>query len=75
MHKGIEAAAEFKKIVDHKGASWGATWVHTYWGQYYALSELGMARGLALAGDTAKARKAYEDFLALWEMLIKKFQC
>lgn len=49
--------------------------MHTYWGQYYALSELGMARGLALAGDTAKARKAYEDFLALWEMLTKKFQC
>ena len=41
--------------------------MHTYWGQYYALSELGMARGLALAGDTAKARKAYEDFLALWK--------
>lgn len=67
IHKGIAAAAEFKKIVDHKGASWGATGVHTYWGQYYALSELGMARGLALAGDAAKARKAYEDFLALWK--------
>jgi hypothetical protein len=25
LHKGAEAAAEFQKIVDHKGASWGST--------------------------------------------------
>ena len=37
LHKGAEAAAEFQKIVDHKGANWGATWVHPYWGQYYSL--------------------------------------
>ena len=24
-------------------------------------------RGFALAGETAKARKAYQDFLALWK--------
>ena len=28
MQKGAESAAEFQKIVDHKGANWGATWVH-----------------------------------------------
>jgi DNA-binding winged helix-turn-helix (wHTH) protein/tetratricopeptide (TPR) repeat protein len=67
MHKGAEAAAEFQRIVDHKGASWGATWVHPNWGQYYSLSYLGMARGFALAGDTAKARRAYQDFFELWK--------
>jgi eukaryotic-like serine/threonine-protein kinase len=66
LHKGAEAAAEFQKIVDHKGASWGATWVHPNWGLYYSLSYLGIARGSALAGDKAKAAKAYGDFLALW---------
>jgi hypothetical protein len=25
LQKGAEAAAEFQKIVDHKGANWGAT--------------------------------------------------
>jgi DNA-binding winged helix-turn-helix (wHTH) protein/tetratricopeptide (TPR) repeat protein len=67
LHKGAEAAAEFQKIVEHKGASWGATWVHPYWGQYYSLSYLGMARGFALAGDTPKAKKAFQDFLELWK--------
>jgi hypothetical protein len=38
MKRGAEAVAEFRKITDHEGASWGATWVHPYWGQYYALS-------------------------------------
>ena len=67
LHKGAEAAAEFQKIVDHKGASWGSTWLYPNWGQYYSLSYLGMARGSALAGDTAKARKAFQDFFALWK--------
>jgi eukaryotic-like serine/threonine-protein kinase len=67
LHKGAEAAAEFQKIVDHKGASWGATWVHPYWGQFYSLSWLGMARGSALAGDTAKAKKAFQGFFELWK--------
>ena len=67
LHKGTEAAAEFQKIVDHKGASWGATWIHPYWGQFYSLSWLGMARGSALAGDTAKAKKAFEGFFELWK--------
>jgi len=26
-----------------------------------------MARGFALAGDTAKAKKAYQDFFELWQ--------
>jgi eukaryotic-like serine/threonine-protein kinase len=67
LRKGAEAVAEFRKIVDHKGANWGATWVHPYWGQYYSLSYLGMARGFAYTGETAKARKAFQDFFELWK--------
>ena len=67
LKKGAEAAAEFQKIVDHKGANWGATWILPYWGQFYSLSYLGMARGFALAGDRPKAKKAFEDFFELWK--------
>jgi eukaryotic-like serine/threonine-protein kinase len=67
LHKGAEAAAEFRKIVDHKGANWASAWRDPYWGQFYSLSYLGVARGSALAGDTAKARKAFQDFFELWK--------
>lgn len=67
LHKGMEAVTEFRKITDHKGASWGATWVHPYWGQYYSLAYLGTARGFVLAGETAKAKAAFETFFALWK--------
>jgi tetratricopeptide (TPR) repeat protein len=67
LHKAAEAAAEFQKIVNHKGSNWGATWIHSYWGQFYSLSYLGMARSFALAGNTAKARKAFQDFFKLWK--------
>jgi len=67
LRKGAEAVAEFEKILDHKGANWGATWQHPYWGQFYALSYLELARSSALAGDPAKAGKAYNDFFTLWK--------
>ncbi|MBV8520799.1 MAG: protein kinase, partial [Acetobacteraceae bacterium] len=67
LHKGADAVAEFQKIVDHKGANWASTWRYPYWGQFYSLSYLGMARGFALAADSAKAKKAYEDFFELWK--------
>ena len=67
LHKGAEAGAEFQKIVDHKGVNWGATWIHPYWGQYYSLSYLGLARAYVTLGDAAKARKAFEDFFQLWK--------
>lgn len=66
MNRGAEATAEFRKIADHEGASWGSTWVHPYWGQYYALSYLGMARGHVLTGEGTQAKDAYEKFFALW---------
>jgi hypothetical protein len=67
LHKGAESAAEFQKILDHKGASWGSTWLYPNWGQYYSLSYIGLARASALTGDTARAKAAYQNFLALWK--------
>jgi len=67
LRKGVEAAAEFQKILDHKGASWGATWHRPNWGLHYSISYLGLARGLALAGEGPNARRAFQDFFALWK--------
>ena len=67
LKKGAEAAAEFQKIQDHKGANWGSAWLHPNWGQYYSLSYLGLARASVLLGDTAEARKVFEDFFTLWK--------
>jgi eukaryotic-like serine/threonine-protein kinase len=66
LRKGAEAAAEFQKIVDHKGASWASAWRFPNWGLHYSLSYLGLARAYELTGDTGKARKAFQDFFALW---------
>ncbi len=67
LHKGPQAAAEFKKIADHKGANWGNVERSGVWAQFYSLSYLGMARGYALAGEAPKAKKAFQDFLELWK--------
>ncbi len=58
-HRGAEAAAEFRIIVDHPGLVGN--------GPIGALAHLGLGRAYALAGDTAKARAAYQGFLALWK--------
>jgi tetratricopeptide (TPR) repeat protein len=55
----IEATAEFQKIIDRRSVSPAHI--------LYPLAHLGMARAAALAGDTAKSRKAYEDFFAIWK--------
>ena len=34
---------------------------------YVALAELGLARALAVSGDSAGARAAYESFLSTWK--------
>ena len=67
LRKGVEAATEFQKILDHKGASWASTWRYPNWGLHYSISYLGLARAYELAGDTVKARKAFQDFFALWK--------
>ena len=67
LRKSVEAVGEFRKILDHKGASWGRARFNPNWGLYYSISYLGLARGFALAGDTAKARKVFQDFFELWK--------
>jgi Tfp pilus assembly protein PilF len=57
--RGADAAAEFQKILDHRG--WKTV------SPLYALAHLGLARAAAMSGDTTKAHKAYQDFLALWK--------
>ena len=58
-HQGAEAAREFQKIVDHRGITVGDA--------FGALAHLGLARAYAMQGETAKARKKYQDFLTLWK--------
>ena len=77
MQDGVKAAAEFQKILDHRGALAVS--------ELYPLAQLNLARAYALqAGYVApgfspassvprgedlkvKARTAYQDFLALWK--------
>jgi len=59
LNKGAEAAAEFQNILSHRG--WSVR------GVLYPLAYVGLARGAVLQGDTANARKAYQDFFALWK--------
>ncbi len=54
-----EAALQFQAILDDRGLWFNAPWI--------ALARLGLGRAWALAGDTTKSRRAYQDFLALWK--------
>jgi tetratricopeptide (TPR) repeat protein len=58
-HEGKEAAAEFQKIIDHPGVVLNFP--------LGALAHLQQGRAYALQGDVARARAAYQDFLALWK--------
>src|SRR5574340_696747 len=51
--------AEFQKILDHRSVD--------PTNPYVTLAKLGLGRARALAGDTAAARLAYDDFLAAWK--------
>ncbi len=57
--RGPEAAAEFQKMVDHRGID--------PTGVEHSLAKLGLGRAYVIAGDTAKAKAAYQDFFALWK--------
>ncbi len=56
-HSGSEAAAEFQKILDHRGVVGNEL--------IGALAHLGLARAYALQADIVKAHAAYQDFLSL----------
>jgi tetratricopeptide (TPR) repeat protein/predicted Ser/Thr protein kinase len=58
-HQSGEAAAEFQKILNHRGIVLNEP--------ISALAHLGLARAYAVQGDTAKAGTAYQDFFALWK--------
>ncbi len=58
-HQGSQAAAEFQKILDHRGIV-----VNEPIG---ALAHLQIGRAYAMQGDTSKAKAAYQDFLTLWK--------
>jgi eukaryotic-like serine/threonine-protein kinase len=57
--RGSEAAAEFQKILDHRGVVANEP--------IGALAHLQIGRAYAIQGDTAKAKAAYQDFLTLWK--------
>ncbi len=59
LHDGAKAAAEFQKILDHRGIDIVSV--------LYPIAQLDIARAYALQGDNAKARTAYQDFLAMWK--------
>ncbi|HEX5834007.1 MAG TPA: protein kinase [Pyrinomonadaceae bacterium] len=59
LRRGGEAADEFKRIIDKPYIDVSSP--------AHALSLLGLGRALALNGDTAGARKSYQDFFALWK--------
>lgn len=56
---GKAAAAEFQKILDHRGI--------VVSDPVGALPRLQLGRALRMSGDNARAREAYADFLALWK--------
>jgi tetratricopeptide (TPR) repeat protein len=58
-HREADAAAEFQKIIDHRGIVLSDP--------IGALAYLQLGRAYALAGDTQKAKASYRGFLELWK--------
>jgi tetratricopeptide (TPR) repeat protein len=58
-HQGSAAAAEFQKLVDHRGIVLADP--------AGALARLQLARAFVSAGDSDKAKIAYDDLLVLWK--------
>jgi serine/threonine protein kinase len=57
--QGQRAATEFQKLLDHRGIV--KNWITG------ALAHLQLGRAQLMLGDTAAARKSYQEFLALWK--------
>jgi tetratricopeptide (TPR) repeat protein len=58
-HRYADAAAEFQKILDHRGIV-GADPIG-------ALAHVQLGRVFVLSGEKIKAKAAYQDFLTLWK--------
>jgi predicted Zn-dependent protease len=56
---GNKAAAEFQRILDHRGAG--------VWDPEYSLAHLRLAQAYVLQKDIVKVRAAYQDFFAAWK--------
>jgi len=59
LRNGAAAAAEFQKLLDHRGI------VDNF--VTGSLAHLQIGRAHAMTSDTAKAKTAYQDFLTLWK--------
>jgi len=57
--RGPEAAAEFQKVLSHPGV--------LFTDPAAAMARLQLGRAWAMAGEPAKAKAAYQDFLTLWK--------
>jgi len=59
LSRGVEAAGEFQKILDHRGI--------VVTDQVGALAHLQLGRAKSMSGDRSGAKAAYQDFLTLWK--------
>jgi tetratricopeptide (TPR) repeat protein len=57
--RGQEAAAEFQKVLNHRGIVLADP--------IGALAHLQLGRAYVVSGDMTKAKNAYQDFLTLWK--------
>ncbi|HKY28540.1 MAG TPA: protein kinase [Pyrinomonadaceae bacterium] len=59
LREGSQAAAEFQKIIDHRGVD-PVSPLHN-------LARLGLARSAAISGDIGKSRTEYQNFFGAWK--------
>jgi hypothetical protein len=57
--RGPEAAAEFQRVLDHRGVVLADP--------IGALARLQLGRALVLSGEKGRARSAYQEFLTVWK--------
>jgi tetratricopeptide (TPR) repeat protein/predicted Ser/Thr protein kinase len=58
-HRYAEAAGEFRKVLGHPGI--------VFTDPVRVTAQIQLGRTLAMSGDKAKAKAAYQDFLMLWK--------
>lgn len=59
LGQGAQAAAEARRILDHRG--------HGPLSTLWPLAHLALARASAMQGDTAQAAQSYQNFFTLWK--------